>query len=234
MLIDLAVRADQEHGERGKAKGEREKQPSIPHSPFPIPHSPPKSKIQNPKSKIQNLQGFHWADLGTGSGAIAMGLATAFPEARIHAIDQSGAALAIAQANAADYGLSDRIHFYQGSWLEPLTALKGQIWGIASNPPYIPSQMVLELQPEITQHEPHTALDGGPDGLDCIRHLIATAPTYLQPGGIFLLEMMAGQAPLVVDLLHQQGNYKHIQIHKDLAGIERFVLAHRKLCTLEL
>ncbi|MDX2243853.1 MAG: peptide chain release factor N(5)-glutamine methyltransferase [Leptolyngbyaceae cyanobacterium bins.302] len=169
----------------------------------------------------------HWTDLGTGSGAIALGLATAFPDATIHAVDVSAEALAIAQANAAAYQLIERIHFYQGSWLEPLSHLKGQLSGMVSNPPYIPSQQVLELQLEVTQHEPHLALDGGTDGLDCIRQLVAAAPDYLQSGGLWMVEMMAGQAEAVVDLLQQNGNYIDIQIHHDLAGIERFAIARR-------
>lgn len=170
----------------------------------------------------------HWADLGTGSGAIAIGLATVFPMATLHAVDLSQAAIAIAQTNAATYHLTNRIQFHQGFWLEPLAQLKGQLGGIVANPPYIPSQQVLTLQPEVTQHEPHLALDGGADGLDCIRHLIATAPDYLQPNGIWLVEMMAGQATTVADLLSQNGHYTNIQIHADLAGIDRFALAYRR------
>ncbi|MGA7933854.1 MAG: peptide chain release factor N(5)-glutamine methyltransferase, partial [Kovacikia sp.] len=170
----------------------------------------------------------HWADLGTGSGAIALGLATAFPQAAIHAVDCSPAALAIAQANAAAYHLADRIQFYQGFWLQPLDPLKGRLSGIVANPPYIPSSMVPQLQPEVARHEPHLALDGGLDGLDPIRHLITIAPDYLHPGGILLLEMMAGQAIAVTQLLQQQGSYHPSQIFPDLAGIDRFALAFRK------
>lgn len=180
------------------------------------------------KTQNSKLASGNWADLGTGSGAIALGLAAAFPEATIHAVDCSAEALAIARANAATYHLSDRIHFYQGRWLEPLSHLKHQLSGLVSNPPYIPSTMVKELQPEVVGHEPHLALDGGADGLDCIRHLIKTAPDYLQSNGIWLVEMMVGQAPTVVELLQQQGTYHSIQIHADLAGIERFVLAYRQ------
>jgi release factor glutamine methyltransferase len=169
----------------------------------------------------------HWADLGTGSGAIALGLATVFPGATIHAIDCSAEALAIAQINAQRYRLTDRIQFHQGSWFQPLVSLNSTLSGIISNPPYIPSPMVFELQPEVAKHEPKLALDGGNDGLDNIRHLIDTAPNYLQAGGIWLIEMMAGQAQTVATLLHQQGNYREIQIHIDLAGIERFALAVR-------
>ncbi len=166
-----------------------------------------------------------WADLGTGSGAIAIGLADAFPDAIIYAVDRSSEALAIAQQNAQNLGSSDRIQFHQGNWLEPLEFLRGSLSGLVSNPPYIPSQLVQNLQPEVTNHEPHLALDGGTDGLDCIRHLVATAPDYLRVGGVWMVEMMAGQASAVTQLLHTQGSYGEIQIHRDLAGVERFATA---------
>lgn len=175
-----------------------------------------------------NLRQGHWVDLGAGSGAIVLALATVFPKAILHAVDQSAEALAIAQANATTYTLEKRIHFYQGSWFAPLEHLRGNLSGMVSNPPYIPSEMVLSLQPEVTQHEPHLALDGGTDGLGCLRHLVDVAPDYLHSGGIWMVEMMAGQAEAVTQLLKQNGNYHTIQVHADLAGIERFVAAYRK------
>ncbi|WP_315788478.1 peptide chain release factor N(5)-glutamine methyltransferase [Fischerella sp. JS2] len=175
----------------------------------------------------QRLQQGHWADLGTGSGAIAIGLADALPEAIIHAVDYSNAAVAIAQINAQNAKLSDRIKFYQGYWWEPLESFKGQFSGMVSNPPYIPTSTVQRLQPEVANHEPHLALDGGNDGLDCIRYLIETSPTYLKPGGVWLVEMMAGQADVVREMLQNQGSYCNIKIYTDLAGIERFALAQR-------
>lgn len=174
---------------------------------------------------LQFTQG-HWADLGTGSGAIALGLAEAFPLAMIHAVDFSSDALAIAQMNAKNLGFKDQIQFYQGDWWEPLESLKGQFSGMVSNPPYIPSYLVPQLQPEVTNHEPHLALDGGTNGLDCIQYLIEISPAYLRAGGIWLVEMMAGQAETVIELLQDQGSYYNIQIHADLAGIERFALAY--------
>ena len=180
---------------------------------------------QSPDAALE--QG-HWADLGTGSGAIALGLAEALPTATIHAVDVSAEALAVAQENAARYDLASRIQFYQGSWFEPLRSLQGQLSGIVSNPPYIPSQTVCTLQPEVMRHEPHLALDGGSDGLDCIRHLVSIAPEYLRSGGIWLIEMMAGQAASVVALLEAQNAYGGIEVFYDLAGLERFVLARRR------
>ncbi|TVP56546.1 MAG: peptide chain release factor N(5)-glutamine methyltransferase [Nodularia sp. (in: Bacteria)] len=174
------------------------------------------------------LNSGYWADLGTGSGAIALGLAAALPKATIHAVDYSLEALKIAQFNASNLGFDHQIKFYQGSWWEPLADLKGQFSGMISNPPYIPSRTVTTLQPEVVKHEPHLALDGGIDGLDCIRQLIEISPNYLRPGGVWLIEMMAGQADTVRTLLQNQGSYCNIQIHADLAGIERFAVASMK------
>lgn len=174
-----------------------------------------------------------WVDLGTGSGAIAIGLARVMPAAKIFAVDISNAALDIAKINATRLGViagaaslvENRINFSQGSWWSSLAQLQNQVAGMISNPPYIPAAAVLQLQPEVVKHEPHLALDGGWDGLDAIRLLVDTAPEYLQPGGIWLIEMMAGQGAAVVELLIQQGRYTDIEIIDDLAGLDRFVLA---------
>lgn len=178
------------------------------------------------RTDLANPAQGHWADLGTGSGAIALGLAEAMPKAHIHAVDYSSEALAIAQLNAERNQLRSRIQFYQGSWFEPLAHLQGQFTGILSNPPYIPSQTVLTLQAEVTEHEPHLALDGGQDGLDCIRHIVSMAPLYLKPGGLLLLEMMAGQGEAVAHILQDSGQFTGIQIQPDYAGLDRFALAY--------
>jgi release factor glutamine methyltransferase len=172
-----------------------------------------------------NQQQGIWVDLGTGSGAIAIGLAKTLPDASIYAVDYSTAALEIARLNATRLGVLDRIQFSHGNWWSSLAPLQGKVAVMLANPPYIPSQEVLQLQPEVANHEPHLALDGGSDGLDAIRILVDTAPEYLQPGGIWLVEMMAGQGAAVADLLGQQGSYTDIQIIDDLAGLDRFVFA---------
>jgi len=164
-----------------------------------------------------------WVDLGTGSGAIAIALAQNFPQAEIHAIDYSQAALEIAKINASkNY---QQIHFDHGRWFEPLAKLnlQNKLAGIVSNPPYIPSDEIVNLQPEVKNHEPHLALDGGEDGLDDIRELVNTAPEYLISGGFWIVELMAGQAEIVRSLLQTNGRYTNIQIHQDYAAIERFV-----------
>jgi release factor glutamine methyltransferase len=175
--------------------------------------------------KNPDLEQGIWVDLGTGSGAIALALADAFPHAAIHAVDVSEQALAIAQQNAQRLQLGDRIQFHQGQWFDPIAS--HQLSGMVSNPPYIPHTIIPTLQPEVAQHEPHLALDGGEDGLDCIRYLVNAAPDYLRSGGVWMVEMMAGQAEAVTQLLREQGEYGAIEVHVDLNGIERFVSAIR-------
>ncbi len=168
-----------------------------------------------------------WVDLGTGSGAIAIGLARSLPDAAIYAVDYSLAALDVARINAARLGVIDRISFDQGSWWDSLDQLRGKVSGMVSNPPYIPSKDVLELQLEVLAHEPHLALDGGIDGLDAIEILIDTSAEYLESDGLWAIEIMAGQSKMVVDRLMKQGSYHQIQVIDDLAGFDRFVVCKR-------
>jgi release factor glutamine methyltransferase len=168
-----------------------------------------------------------WVDLGTGSGAIAIGLADVLPEATIHAVDISPEALAIATENALTCGFGDRITFHQGRWFEPIAALRGELAGVISNPPYIPTETMLTLEPEVRQHEPHLALDGGDDGLDDIRHLVTAGRDFLQPGGLWLVEFMATQGARINPLLNAAG-YEQIRIVNDLAGHDRFALAYKR------
>lgn len=176
---------------------------------------------------VRGDDGGIWVDLGTGSGAIAIGLASILTKAEIYATDYSPTALAIAKENIINTGFADRIILKQGSWWTPLEKWKGQISGMVSNPPYIPSAEILDLQIEVREHEPRLALDGGEDGLQSIQHLVATAPDYLRSGGLWLVEMRAGQGEKVAQMLENQGNYRQIQIINDLAGFDRFVLAER-------
>ncbi len=169
-----------------------------------------------------------WVDLGTGSGAIALGLAQVFPQSQIYAVDCSQKALEIAQENAIKAGLEKKIQFYCGNWWIPLQFLQGNISGMVSNPPYIPSGLIETLQPEVAKYEPKIALDGGKDGLTAIRHLVDTAPLYLKSGGIWLIEMMNDQAEKVVNLLKKNGNYDLIKVVKDISGQSRFILAYRR------
>ncbi len=177
---------------------------------------------QHPQLKKGN-----WLDLGTGSGAIAIGLAEILPEINIYAVDKSKAALNIAQENAQILGYQERIKFYHGLWFTPLQGLDLKFSGIVSNPPYIPSSLISQLQPEVANHEPKMALDGGNDGLNDIRHLIKHGSDFLQDSGILLLEIMQGQEQQVINLLRDKKEYNNIHSYQDLANIYRFILAQK-------
>ncbi len=170
----------------------------------------------------------HILDLGTGSGAIALGIAYEAASVHCTVIDRSPEALAIARKNAQALGCE--IKFLEGDWFSPLQTsdtLEAHFDAMLSNPPYIPSATVESLDIEVRQHEPRLALDGGTDGLSAIRILIEQGWPWLKPGGLWLVELMVNQAPKVMDLLAANGHYQEIQAHRDLAGIERFVSAKR-------
>lgn len=199
---------------------------------IPRPETEQIAEIASELREIPKYSEGIWVDLGTGSGAIALSLAQTFPQAQIHAVDCCPEALAIAKMNAISCNLSDRIHFHLGKWFEPFNRgsipkcrIPKDIVGMISNPPYIPTLEITKLQPEVRDHEPHLALDGGVDGLSAIAHLVEAAPQYLSSGGYWLVELMAGQAEAVRSLLATNGNYTQIQSHSDLAGIGRFVSA---------
>lgn len=179
---------------------------------------------QNPSLKAGN-----WLDLGTGSGALALSLAKHLVNSNIFAVDKSRGALTIAQENSHLLNITKNINFRLGSWFEPVADLQGKISGIVTNPPYIPSQIIGELQPEVAHHEPRGALDGGKDGLRDIRHLITTAPSYLIPNGILIIEIMAGQAPFVMDLFTQENQYDDVTTYHDLSGEGRFVMGKKRI-----
>ncbi len=179
------------------------------------------------KSLNNHLKSGIWVDLGTGSGAIALGLAQVFPQASIYGVDMSAEALKIAQENVDHLGYGQNIQLYQGNWWYPLPFLQGQVAGMVSNPPYIPTSLIPTLQKEVADFEPQLALDGGEDGLMAIRHLVKTAPLYLVSGGLWLIEMMSGQGNAVKELLENQGDYEGIEILADISGSQRFALAYR-------
>ncbi len=169
-----------------------------------------------------------WADLGTGSGCLALALAQAFPQARGVAVDRCPQALDLAQINLAEAGLLDRVMLHLGQWWEPL----GHYWGgldlVVSNPPYIPTAALKELEPVVRQHEPSLALDGGPDGLEAIRAVVRGAGAALAPGGWLLLEHHHDQSDAVAKLLLSSGLVE-VTAHRDLEGRWRFAQARRPM-----
>jgi release factor glutamine methyltransferase len=166
-------------------------------------------------------------DIGTGSGCIAIALAVNCPNAEITAIDLSEPALAIARQNAEKHEVASRIQFLHGDLFAPLSG--GEPFDlIASNPPYIASAEIETLAADVRLHEPRSALDGGPDGLDIIRRLIAATPAHLHPGGKLLIEISPEQAESVTQLLAANGSYGDIAVLRDLSKQARVVRAVRK------
>jgi release factor glutamine methyltransferase len=203
------------------------------------------------KSKAQSLKPCRIADVGTGTGCIALALLAELPDAEVTAVDISPDALALAKENAERLGLADRFKTLESDLLScfvekgrdasprrPRTAgtavpthLEFDI--IVSNPPYILSDVLAApelggeggcktLDPSVRDHEPKLALDGGADGLDLIRPLVEQATRVLKPGGGLFLEIGYDQGPAVCQLLQKSG-FKNVAICKDLAGLDRIV-----------
>jgi len=165
-------------------------------------------------------------ELGTGSGAIVLSLASEHKEHIFFANDLSYAATALARLNAHKNNV-DNIHFFTGDWLDALRPLEMPFDMIVSNPPYIRSDDIPNLQPEIYIHEPLAALDAGPDGLMCLRHLIQFAWSYLKPDGYLVLEIGFNQKDHVAELVRSDGHYQEFTVHKDYGGHERVVCMKR-------
>ena len=164
------------------------------------------------------------ADIGTGSGAIAVAVAKEVPRARVVATDRSGAALEIAPANAERHGVADRIEFLAGDGCAPLVG-KGAFDVVAANPPYIRSAEMGGLAPEVREWEPRWALEAGPDGMDVTTPLVEQALGVLAPGGWLIVEV-GTQASLVRDCFARCG-YEGVAVRRDLAGIDRVVSGRR-------
>jgi release factor glutamine methyltransferase len=162
-------------------------------------------------------------DLGTGSGAILLALLNERPALRGLGVDLSSAALAVAGQNAARTGLSERADFIEGRWGAALESGRFDI--LVSNPPYITREVLAGLEPEVRDHEPTIALDGGSDGLEAYRDIIADIPRLLVPGGLFALEIGYDQANSVRALAAAAG-LVDIEVICDLGGNDRVVLGH--------
>lgn len=158
-------------------------------------------------------------DIGTGTGAILLALLANLPAAQGVGIDIAAEAVSMASQNAGRLGVASRAEFRQGDLME---GLEGQFDIIVSNPPYIPSGEIATLEPEVRLHDPVLALDGGADGLDFYRRLVATAPARLAPEGLLVFEVGFGQAGAVTGLMADAG-FRALRFARDLGGIERVV-----------
>ena len=166
------------------------------------------------------------ADVGTGSGAIAVALAHALPLARVTALDNSSAALLVARQNAERHQVADRVRFLESDLLSAVAA--EQFFAVVANPPYVAEDE--DLEPQVSEYEPHCALFAGPTGLDVYRRLIPEAWDALVPGGWLLMEMGHGQRDSLAELF-LPGSAAHawedVSFVPDLRGIPRVAMARR-------
>jgi release factor glutamine methyltransferase len=165
-------------------------------------------------------------DIGTGSGCLVIASAHQQPRGEFVATDISERALVVARANAAALGVADRIDFRLGDRLTPLNG-ESAFDAIIANPPYIPTEQIHLLEPGVKDYEPRLALDGGPGGLEMVSRLIEEAPSYLRPGGQFILEIGTAQEEPVRALIDAQPGLKLAPTVYDLAKHPRVIRATR-------
>jgi release factor glutamine methyltransferase len=164
------------------------------------------------------------ADIGTGSGAIAIALAVHLPQAEIIALDLSPEALAVAAANARGHNVDQRIHLFRSDLLSAVSQSSETFDAVVSNPPYVPESDRATLHPQVRDHEPATALFAGPDGLDLYRRLIPQAHTALKPNGLLALEIGHGQREALAGLLE---TWREVAFVDDLQQIPRVAVARK-------
>lgn len=171
----------------------------------------------NDRKLQQDIQRIKVLDLCTGSGCIGISVAKLCPEAEITLADISEGALAVAGKNAKN--LEAKVTLVRGNLFENI---EGRFDYILSNPPYIPSQVIEGLMPEVREHEPRLALDGEDDGLSFYRKIIEQASEYLKPDGRIYFEIGAEQGADLTCLMTERG-FSEVKVHKDLAGLDRIV-----------
>jgi len=169
---------------------------------------------------------FDLIDVGTGSGAILYALLSALPEWRGLGVDRSRAALEWARRNRPT-ALRERASLVAGDLLESIRLPRGSVWIVAANLPYIPRGELSNLEPEVRDHEPWLALDGGPDGLDLVRRVHPVAAELLAPGGLLALELATDQPERVARELHAGGFFPSLRIYSDWTSRPRGVIARR-------
>lgn len=211
-----------------------------------VPRPDTEILVQAAVERLKKREGdVHFADIGTGTGAICLSVLTYVPDATADTVDISEAARKVAEENAEALGVADRVMFYTGDLLAPLCAAQADVDAsgddepqaearaarydaILSNPPYIPDADIASLAPEVRYKEPRTALAGGPDGLAFYRRLIADSPALLADDGFLAVEVGIHQAKAVAQMATDSGNFARTEILKDYGGVERVVVAWKK------
>lgn len=182
-----------------------------------IPRPDTETLVEHALRVIEEDTALRVADVGTGSGAIAVSIAAERPLVHVVATDISQAALAVASENAVAMGVADRVHFEQAD----LFGTEGAFDVVLSNPPYIRGADMPGLQAEVREYEPSSALAGGEDGLDVVRTLIARATEVTVPSAQMLIEIGAGQAAEVQAIVKECSDWEHVATHLDLNKVER-------------
>lgn len=193
-----------------------------------IPRQETEFLIDFALEKVTNIDCGKWADLGTGSGAIAVSLAKSLPNWNGHAADISNEALDLAKRNLKSIvPTNSNVIFSLGDWWEPLKRWWGSFDLVVSNPPYIPSDLIEELEPVVKNHEPRIALDGGKDGMNACRKIILGASNGLARGGWLILEHHYDQSEKITDVMKNIG-MEEVSFEKDLSGIKRYAVCRKK------
>ena len=183
--------------------------------------------LRSERSPNMTGEGLLFADIGTGSGAIAVALAKEFPAATIYALDISRAALEVAGRNVTRHGFSGRIHLLESDLLASLSSLRLRPFDlIASNPPYIGRREAAALPREVREHEPEVALFGGEEGYELYGDIVRESAARLTPGGILVLELGHDSLPAVEPLV-RSAHWTSVGVTSDLAGIPRVLSAER-------
>ena len=169
---------------------------------------------------------FTVADLGTGSGALALALAAELPDAAVWATDRSPDALAVARANLSSIGTAaTRVRLAEGDWFGALPdSLRGGLRLVVSNPPYVTDAEFPDLPADVRDHEPHSALVSGPTGLECVEHIVADAPSWLEPAGVLVVELAPHQAATAAARAAAAG-FASVEVRDDLTGRARALVA---------
>ncbi len=211
--------------QRFRERGETVRSPESLDDPAP-------SRPSTASSGASPGQGPLLADIGTGTGCIAVSLAAQLPRARVVATDILPEALELARANAQRHGVEARIEFRLGSGVEPLadpTERAGRFDALCANPPYIPDDEIAAMDESVRSHVPRTAWYGGADGLSVIAPLIAAASRFLAPGGLLAIEIADRHRDPVLELVRRQPDLRNGTVLKDHEGFWRVLVAERAI-----
>ena len=193
-----------------------------------IPRQETEFLIDCALEKVSSLKCGRWADLGTGSGPLATALAKSLPKWKGHAVDISKDALQLAKRNLEANAPSSNVKFSLGDWWKPLKSWWGSFDLVLSNPPYIPSDLIRDLEPIVKNHEPHIALDGGSDGMFPSKQILIGANNGLASGGWLIMEHHYDQSEKIISLMKDIG-MEEISYEKDLNGFKRYAICRKKL-----